>query len=321
MPNKDSTWLEENAMPPSRKDQLLRKRRWRLPVSVVALLVVVLAACQAIPIPVHLGQLSAPPAAAQPTAEPVSPEVDRVGFPEGYQEIFQIFYEFDRPDNRTARVIYANEVAASVSPEIYATAPVAPGSPFPYGSVLVMEVYRTPRDEAGNVILDENGRFTREELSGIFVMRKEAGYGAKYGAQRNGEWEYVAYRPDGSFLTPPERTGACAACHVEAGQGRDWIFGAEHAWGTTHTAGENEVILDDYTFTPQVITVTVGSEVTWTSKDVVFHTVNAEDWTFNSGMVRPNASFRQTFELPGEYNYICSVHPSMRGTVVVEEAE
>jgi hypothetical protein len=122
------------------------------------------------------------------------PTVDRVGFPEGYQDNFSIFYEFDRPDNKTARVIYANDVAASVQP----------GQPFPYGSILVMDVYRTPKDEAGNVLLDENGRYVRAELAGHFVMRKEPGFGTKYGELRNGEWEYVAYRADGTFQTHPK---------------------------------------------------------------------------------------------------------------------
>jgi plastocyanin len=300
-------------------------------VAVIASLGLILAACQVAAIPPELTGLatttpgaSASEAVTEAPTEAVAPDVDRVGFPEGYQESFELFYEFDRPDNNTARVIYANELAASVTSEDFEAVPVESGKPFPYGSILVMDVYRTQRDEAGNVVLDENGRFVRDELSGIFVMRKEPGFGAKYGHQRNGEWEYMAYRPDGSVLTPPERTIACAACHVEASQGRDWVFGAHRFFasseGTVPTGpGENEVILEDYTFKSNVITVPVGTEVTWTSQDVVFHTVTAGDWAFNSGMLRPNASFRHTFEVPGEYEYICAIHPSMHGAVVVTE--
>ncbi|MFZ4657138.1 MAG: hypothetical protein ACOYNY_09015 [Caldilineaceae bacterium] len=43
-----------------------------------------------------------------------------------YQTDYTVFYELDRPDNKTARVIYANAVAASVQPD----------QPYPYGSVL-----------------------------------------------------------------------------------------------------------------------------------------------------------------------------------------
>ena len=48
-----------------------------------------------------------------------------------------------------------------------------------------MDVYRTQRDDAGAVLLDENGRYVRDELFGNFVMRKEPGFGAKYGELQN----------------------------------------------------------------------------------------------------------------------------------------
>src|SRR5260370_38847499 len=53
----------------------------------------------------------------------------------------------------------------------------------------------------------------------IFVMRKEQGFGADYGLIRNGEWEYVAYHPDGSYSTPASGTGSCAACHLTGASG------------------------------------------------------------------------------------------------------
>lgn len=252
-------------------------------------------------------------AACQPIQAPaVAPEVDRVGFPTDYRTEFTHFYDFDRPDNKTARVIYANDVASSVQE----------GQPFPYGSILVMEVHRTLKDEDGNVILDANGRFTPEELAGLFVMRKELGFGTKYDELRNGEWEYVAYRPDGSFLTPPERTDNCAACHMEAGQGKDWVFGAHRHFAdmeppSAEDTPENTIVLNDYGFSPSIITTTVGTEVTWANHDVVWHTVTGNDLTFNSGALRIQSSFRHTFEEPGEYEYFCAIHSSMRGKMVV----
>lgn len=254
------------------------------------------------------------------SAESVDPSEDRVGYPEGYQDDFTIWYEFDRPDNGTARVIYANNAAASVTQQEWQAVPAAPDRPFSYGSILVMEVYATQRNEDGTVALGENGRYVRDELFGTFIMRKEQGFGAKYGTQRNGEWEYMAYRPDGSQLLPPQATQNCAACHVEAGQGRDWVFGAHRAFGIEPAeVGENAVNVIDYTFAPSTITVTVGTEVTWVNNDVIFHTVTADDGSFNSGMLRPNASFSHTFEEVGTFPYFCAVHPSMRGTIVVTE--
>lgn len=269
-----------------------RLRRLAMLVLLALLLPAVLSACQPIQAPA------------------VAPEVDRVGFPTDYQTDYTVFYEFDRPDNKTARVIYANAAVAAVQP----------GQPYPYGSVLVMEVYRTPKDDAGNVLLDENSRYQRDALAGIFVMRKEVGYGAKYGVFRNGEWEYVAYRPDGSFATPPERTTPCASCHVEAGQGRDWVFGTHRHFDVeTPVLAENTISVVDYTFSTPTLTVTVGTTVTWTSHDVVMHTVTAEDFSFGSGALRPQASFRHVFKEAGIYDYLCAIHPAMQGTVVVHE--
>lgn len=260
------------------------------------LLATILAACVALP----------------PPASQAEPTEDRVGFPENYQSTYTIFYEFDRPDNKTARVIYANPQAASVQN----------GKPFAYGSILVMEVYRTKKDEAGNVLLDEKGRFQRDELTGIFVSRKEPGFGGKYKELRNGEWEYVAYRADKSVLTPPERTNGCAGCHVEAGLGKDWVFGAHRYFAATEvdasTSTTNVITLNDYTFAPQVITVPVGSDVVWNNHDIVFHTVTATDLAY-SAMVRPTGAFRHKFDSVGEYNYVCAVHTSMKGKIVVVE--
>jgi plastocyanin len=216
-------------------------------------------------------------------------------------------------------VIYANEIAASVTAEQISGASVVPGGGFPYGSILVMEVYRTERDEADQVLLDENGRYVRGELFGLFVMRKEPGFGLKYGGHRNGEWEYVAYRPDGTVLTPTERTDACAACHMEAGLGNDYAFGWPRAFGIEFPeAGENEINIVDYRFTPNVITVTVGTEVTWTNNDVVFHTVTQTDGSF-SATLRQAASAGFTFEEATTFQYICAIHPQMSGEIRVVE--
>jgi hemoglobin len=116
------------------------------------------------------------------------------------------------------RHVFANPSAAAVRQ----------GQPFPYGSVLVMETWRAKLTADNQIDLDANGRYQKDELAGIFVMRKEAGYGAKYGPDRTGEWEYVAYRPDnGQFQTAPERSQACAQCHLAASDAqKDWVIRA-----------------------------------------------------------------------------------------------
>jgi len=62
------------------------------------------------------------------------------------------------------------------------------------------------------------------QVTGLHVMRREKGFGEAYGKNRAGEWEYVEYRPDGSYQTPPQKSGSCAECHVKAGQQRDFVY-------------------------------------------------------------------------------------------------
>jgi Cytochrome P460 len=87
-----------------------------------------------------------------------------------------------------------------------------------------METYRAIVDDRNIPVRDTSGRFQPNELTGIFVMRKEPGFGAEYGPQRNGEWEYVSFRPDGSYANEPANTNGCAACHADAGATRDWTW-------------------------------------------------------------------------------------------------
>jgi hemoglobin len=173
-------------------------------------------------------QVTAPPAGVTVPATPALPpaptigaltapgaNVDRVGLPPNYQQTFRTFYVFDRPDNRQVRHVYANAPAASVRP----------GQPYPYGSILVMETWRAKLTPDNQLDLGADGRFQKDALTGIFVMRKEPGFGAKYGPDRNGEWEYVSYRPDdGQLATAPERSQACAQCHLVASSAqKDWV--------------------------------------------------------------------------------------------------
>ncbi|MDZ8053997.1 MAG: cytochrome P460 family protein [Aulosira sp. ZfuVER01] len=149
-----------------------------------------------------------------------APQIDRVGFPENYQNAFKLIYVVDRPDNQQVRVICGNDIAAAVKP----------GKTFPYGSVFVMEIYHAKQDANGNILKDEQGQYIREALTAIFVHRKEKGFGADYLSDRSGEWEYIGYRPDKTYLpnAAPGKTNACASCHLrQAGKAEDYVFRQE----------------------------------------------------------------------------------------------
>jgi hypothetical protein len=112
--------------------------------------------------------------------------------------------------------IYGNEPAASIQR--------AEEMPYPYGSIIVMETASARKDPQGKPLLDDDGHFRADQVVGLHVMRREKGFGEAYGKNRTGEWEYVEYRADGSYITPPRRSFACAECHLKAGRERDFVY-------------------------------------------------------------------------------------------------
>ena len=79
----------------------------------------------------------------------------------------------------------------------------------------------------------------------------------------------------------------------------------------------NAVTIDNFKFDPATLTVPVGSTVTWTNKDEEPHTIAAKDGSFHSPTLDTKGTYSFTFTNPGTYDYICSIHPFMTGTVVV----
>ncbi len=79
-----------------------------------------------------------------------------------------------------------------------------------------------------------------------------------------------------------------------------------------------EVKIDNFTFAPGSVTVTVGTTVRWTNHDDIPHTVVSDDKTFKSKVLDTDEAFTYTFTKPGTYSYFCSVHPKMTAKVVVQ---
>ena len=78
------------------------------------------------------------------------------------------------------------------------------------------------------------------------------------------------------------------------------------------------VVVDNFVFSPERLTVKAGTTVTWTNHDDIPHTVAAKDRAFKSKVMDTDASYSFTFSTPGEYTYFCSLHPHMTATIVVE---
>ena len=83
-----------------------------------------------------------------------------------------------------------------------------------------------------------------------------------------------------------------------------------------------DVDLGDNFFSPNSITVRVGTMVVWHNRGggENQHNVVAEDSSYRSGDISPGSTFTHTFSAPGRYAYVCSYHvpQGMTGEVIVE---
>lgn len=75
--------------------------------------------------------------------------------------------------------------------------------------------------------------------------------------------------------------------------------------------------LGNRAYTPDELTVAVGTTVTWTNTDSISHTSTSDATGWNSGIVAPGGRFSFAFQTTGTFQYHCAIHPGMVGTVVV----
>jgi plastocyanin len=95
--------------------------------------------------------------------------------------------------------------------------------------------------------------------------------------------------------------------------------GGDGGGGGGGGGGATEVSEEGIAFNPAEVTVGVGDTVTWTNNDSVAHDVTADSFSSGEpGGMDPGATFEHTFEEAGTFDYVCTVHPGMEGTVVVE---
>ena len=88
----------------------------------------------------------------------------------------------------------------------------------------------------------------------------------------------------------------------------------------TAAAAGTTVKIDNFTFTPQSLTVKAGTTVTWINEDDIPHTVVATETAFKSKVLDTDDKYPFTFTAAGTFQYFCSLHPHMTGTIVVVPA-
>jgi len=75
------------------------------------------------------------------------------------------------------------------------------------------------------------------------------------------------------------------------------------------------VFIRDGVFLPNKSPLKQGAKVTWYNEDTKPHTVTGEGW--GSPELAPGKAYTKTFDLPGTYAYHCTLHPSMRGEIII----
>lgn len=113
----------------------------------------------------------------------------------------------------------------------------------------------------------------------------------------------------GVILAGCADSGSVATSTVDAGGSSTTSAGAGD--------GGAEITIQNFAFTGAT-SIPVGTTVTVTNEDGVTHTWTSKDDVWNSGGIRSGDSFEFTFDEPGVYEYFCSIHTQMTGTLTVE---
>ena len=78
------------------------------------------------------------------------------------------------------------------------------------------------------------------------------------------------------------------------------------------------VVIDGTAFSPLTLTVRRGDRVRWVNKDPFPHTATASDRSFDSHDIAPGKSWTYVARKQGSFDYVCTLHPNMKGTLVVQ---
>ena len=86
-------------------------------------------------------------------------------------------------------------------------------------------------------------------------------------------------------------------------------------------AASGSVAIADFSFAPATITINQGDTVTWTNNGPTPHSATADNGSFDTGIFPAGQSRTHTFNEAGSFQYFCTPHPDMRGTVVVQASQ
>ena len=83
----------------------------------------------------------------------------------------------------------------------------------------------------------------------------------------------------------------------------------------------DKVSIEGFNFSPATIKIKKGTTVTWTNQDSVAHNVHETDGKSGpmSDSLKKGDTYTFTYSETGTFKYICSIHPDMKGTVIVTD--
>ena len=85
-------------------------------------------------------------------------------------------------------------------------------------------------------------------------------------------------------------------------------------------SGSPSVSIKNMAFSPMSLSVPAGTTITWNNNDTTMHTVTADNGSFDSGNIAVGGKFTKVFSSAGSFAYHCTLHPEMKGTIVVTAA-
>lgn len=78
------------------------------------------------------------------------------------------------------------------------------------------------------------------------------------------------------------------------------------------------VVIDATSFAPKFLHARVGDRIVWVNKDLLVHTATAKHGTFDSKEIPAGKSWSYTATAAGQLDYKCTLHPTMKGTLLVD---
>ena len=241
---------------------------------------------------------------------------ENIKFPNDYLKGV-LYQTLDRPDSKQYRELYTQAEVIDA---------VRKGKPIPSGAVITLVQWSVEQDANGAPLKGADGRFIKKDILAHTVMEKRSGWGAEYPAElRNGEWEYQAFNAQGQ-PNPKANIKACFQCHLPHAK-QDFVIslaklnntfpGSQTLVKGRKADATGDVNIASFAFLPAKISAMAGKALTFFNGDDTPHQISVSGGPRTEVFLRGQKA-SLTIDKPGEYNYICGLHPSMKGVIEVK---